>query len=68
MILDFSQNGLYCIFEIDHENKVSLRHFSTQEKEFERKVPGKEISPAWDKHRAASKPVPTTAQVTAEER
>ena len=36
MILDYSQNGLYCIFEIDRENKVSLRHLSTNEKECER--------------------------------
>ena len=39
MILDYSQNGFYMIFEIDGENKVSLRHFSTQEKEIERKNP-----------------------------
>lgn len=39
MILDYSQNGFYMIFEIDGENKVSLRHFSTQEKEYERKNP-----------------------------
>jgi len=38
MILDFSQNGFYMIFEIDGENTVSLRHFSTQEREFERKA------------------------------
>lgn len=37
MILDFSQNGLYMIFEVDDGGLVSLRHFSTQEKEFPRK-------------------------------
>ena len=35
MILDFSQNGIYMVFEIDSENAVSLRHFSNCEKEFE---------------------------------
>ena len=39
MLLDFSQNGLYCIFEIDSANKVALRHFSTNEKECERNQP-----------------------------
>lgn len=37
MILDFSQNGLYMIFEIDGDDGVSLRHFSTNEKELEGK-------------------------------
>mgnify|MGYP006969168683 CR=1 FL=1 len=36
MILDFSQNGIYMVFEVDSENAVSLRHFSNCEKEFER--------------------------------
>lgn len=39
MLLDFSQNGFYIVFEIDEERKVYLRHFSTQEKEYERKNP-----------------------------
>ena len=37
MLLDFSQNGIYIVFEIDGKGGVSLRHFSTQEKECERK-------------------------------
>lgn len=39
MILDYSQNGLFMIFEIDGSGGVSLRHFSSNEKEFERSVP-----------------------------
>lgn len=39
MILDFSQNGIYMVFEVDSENAVSLRHFSNCEKEFERIKP-----------------------------
>lgn len=38
MLLDYSQNGLYIVFEIDGEGGVSLRHFSNQEKEWERKT------------------------------
>ncbi|MBQ8408735.1 MAG: alpha-galactosidase [Clostridia bacterium] len=39
MLLDFSQNGLYMVFEVDEAGFVSLRHFSSNEKESLRQTP-----------------------------